>query len=103
MFGLLAAAVLVATVGALAIGGGSPRPGPTTPTIAPTASPAPETGLRLEYEVLPSDGVKPGPADLATIVSIIEGRVAATGVVGATVEADGSGPDHREATGSHGC
>ena len=88
-FGLLAAALLVATVGALAISGGSPRPGPTTPTVAPTASPAPETGLRLEYEVLPSDGVKPGPADLATIVSIIERRVAATGVVGATVQADG--------------
>ncbi len=89
LFGLLAAAVLAATIGALAIGGGSPRPGPTAPTIAPTVSPAPEAGLRLEYEVLPSDGVKPGPADLATIVSIVERRVAATGVVGATVQADG--------------
>ncbi len=89
-FRLLAAALLIATVGALAIGGGSPRPGPTTPTVAPSASPVPETGLRLEYEVLPSDGVKPGPADLATVVSIIERRVAATGVVGATVQAESS-------------
>ena len=95
LLGLVAAAVLVATVGAMAISGGSPRLGPTTPTVAPTASPTPETGLRLEYAVLPSDGVKPGPADLATIVSIIERRVAATGVVGATVQADAPDPDHR--------
>jgi len=87
LLGLVAAAVLVATVGALAIGGGASRLGPTTPTIAPTASPTAETGLRLEYAVLPSGGLKPGPADLATIVSIIERRVAATGVVGATVQA----------------
>ncbi len=86
-FGLLAAALLVTTVGALAISGGSQRLGPTSPTVAPTAAPTPETGLRLEYAVLPSDGVKPGPADLATVVSIIERRVAATGIVGATVQA----------------
>lgn len=86
-FGLLAAALLVTTVGALAISGGSQRLGPTSPTVAPIAAPTPETGLRLEYAVLPSDGVKPGPADLATVVSIIERRVAATGIVGATVQA----------------
>ena len=82
--------LLVATVGALAIGGGSPRPRLPTATVAPSSSPTPETGLRLEYQVLPSGGVVPGPADLATIVSIIERRIAATGAVGATVEADGA-------------
>ena len=84
-FGLLAAALLVATVGALAIGGGSPRPGPTVPTMAPTSSPATATGLRLEYQWF--DGFHP---ELATTISIIEGRIASTGVVGATVEAEGT-------------
>ena len=54
MFGLLAAALLVATVGALAIGGGSLRPGPTVPTIASDilpwrlATPATATSTRVE-------------------------------------------------------
>ena len=64
-FGLLAAALLVATVGALAIGGGSPRPGPTVPTMAPTSSPRRRrtrgTGLRLEYQWF--DGFHPEPGD----------------------------------------
>ena len=40
--------------------------------------------------MLPGRRVHPGPSDLATIVSILEARIAATGVVGATVEADGA-------------
>ena len=90
-FGLLAAAALIATLGALAITGGSFRqPGPVTPTIAPSPSPATDAGLRLEYEVLPADGVVPDPSDLATIVSIVEARIATTGAADATVQAEGS-------------
>jgi len=91
LFGLLAAAALIAALGAFAITGGSlPRLGLTTPTVAP--SPSPDTiGLRLEYQVLPIGAAIPRANALARIVSILESRIAATGVVGAAVEA--SGPD----------
>lgn len=83
-FGLLAAALLVTTVGALALSGGSTRPSPPTPTRAPAVN-----GLRLEYQLSQNDGFMPGSSDLERIISTLEARIATTGVVGATVEADG--------------
>jgi hypothetical protein len=86
LFGLVAAAALIAT---LAIVGGSLRgPGPTTPPAAP--SPSSEVALRLEYRLLPVAGNVPGPNGLASVVSILAARIAATGVVGATVQASGA-------------
>ena len=84
-FGLLAAALLVATVGALATVGGSTRSRPPTPTVTSTPSTATGTGLRLEYQWF--DGFHP---ELASTISIIEARIASTGVVDATVEAEGT-------------
>jgi preprotein translocase subunit SecD len=90
-YGLVAAAALIATLGALAITGGSrPGPVPITTTIPPSPSPG-TTGLRLEYQVLPTGAAIPGATAMAGIVSILQARLAATGVVGATVEA--SQPD----------
>jgi preprotein translocase subunit SecD len=83
-FGLLAAALIVATVGALATVGGSTRPSPPTSTPAPVAN-----GLRLEYQLSQNDGFLPGSSDLERIMSTLEARIATTGVVGATVEAEG--------------
>ena len=93
VFGLLAAAVLV-SAGLLAISVGSaPRPAPTTPRPTPAASVAvaPPIGtLHVEYAALPVGGAKPTAADMATIVSILEKRIAATGVAGATVRVQGT-------------
>jgi len=87
--GFVAAAALVATVGALAISGGSPRPGPVTPTLVP--SPSSDTmRLRLEYQVLPSGAAIPTESDRAAVISVLEARLASTGVVDATVTADGT-------------
>ena len=83
-FGLLAAALLVAAVGSLATIGGSTRPSLPPPTPAPVAN-----RLRLEYQLSQTDGFLPGSSDLERIISTLEARIATTGVVGATVEAEG--------------
>ena len=82
VFGLLAISV-----------GSAPRPAPTTPRPTPAASVAvaPPIGtLHVEYAALPVGGAKPTAADMATIVSILEKRIAATGVAGATVRVQGT-------------
>jgi preprotein translocase subunit SecD len=89
LYGLVAAAALIATLGAFAIVGGSLRAlDPTTPPVAP--SPSSEVALRLEYRLLPVAGNVPGPNDVTSVVSILAARIAATGVVGATVQASGA-------------
>ena len=95
-FGLLAAALLIAAVGALAIVGGSPRPGPTVPTIArhppPRRRRRRRRRRRLRVRRTPTrvPVVRRLPPELATTISIIQRRIASTGVVGATVEAEGT-------------
>ena len=88
VIGLLVAAAVIATIGAFAVTGGSlPRIGPNQPAVLPSPTPADEP--LLEYQLLQSDGFIPRSTDLTTTAAIMEARLAAAGVVGATVETDG--------------
>ncbi len=49
-----------------------------------------EGGLRVEYQALPVDGVKPSAADMAIIKDIVERRVNSTGVSEPVVTTQGS-------------
>jgi preprotein translocase subunit SecD len=87
---LVSAAVVVVFAIAVFVG----RPGGTPPAQAssgPTASAGPtaDLGLRIEYRVLPVDGVAPGPDDLAMVADVIRARLDATGVAASAVTLSG--------------
>jgi hypothetical protein len=91
----LAVAAVLVIAAAVVVGGGQRgiAPAPTTaasPGQSGAASTAPGGVVQLEYQAHQVGGVTPTPADLDTIAAIVEHRLAALGVAGASVRVEGS-------------
>ena len=71
--------------GRRALDGTSPGAQSTSPSTVPAA----DAGLRIEYRVLPVDGVAPGPDDLALVADLLRARLDATGVAASSVTPSG--------------
>ena len=72
---LVAASAIIVVAIAVVVGLSS-----GTPALAPSAAPTATAGLRLEYRVLPVNGVAPGPDDLTLVADALRARLEATGV-----------------------
>ena len=88
-----AVAVLVVGVGTgfLGLPGGNPAIGGPAVSGSPTLAPAASGTLRLEYQVMPANGVKPTSDDIAAVAAVIAKRLDATGIVSPTVTTAPSG------------